>query len=282
MAYTSITDAIKGVLGSGFSYVRGFNLDPSVGPIHHGIDISTTAGKPIPAFESGTVIFSAFAGGGGTGYVHPYAPPTNASLANQFAATGGGNTVVVQDSTGLEHIYAHLSALDVKVGDAVTAGNVIGNAGDTGDATGVHLHYGVFSPSSGQFLDPTSYLEDAGNSFTQYLATLTKLGISTDPNHTITAAEATKIVDNYGTVTGSNRDTLISQFTGKSVAQLGTFTNNLQGNSFFGTPNTPIDPFAGLSSAISGVGLFVGFIFVGIALLLVAALASRNSAPATT
>jgi murein DD-endopeptidase MepM/ murein hydrolase activator NlpD len=56
---------------------------------------------------------------------------------------GYGNVVVVRHFNGLETVYAHLSSMAVKPGDAVSAGDLIGLGGRTGRATGSHLHFEV-------------------------------------------------------------------------------------------------------------------------------------------
>ena len=56
------------------------------------------------------------------------------------AAGTFGNRVVVDHQNGYETIYAHLSSIDVKVGDKVPKGTKLGNMGSTGRSTGLHLH----------------------------------------------------------------------------------------------------------------------------------------------
>jgi murein DD-endopeptidase MepM/ murein hydrolase activator NlpD len=54
-----------------------------------------------------------------------------------------GNTVVVDHGWGLQTLYAHLSVIEVKEGDAVTKGQELGRSGATGLALGDHLHFEV-------------------------------------------------------------------------------------------------------------------------------------------
>jgi murein DD-endopeptidase MepM/ murein hydrolase activator NlpD len=54
--------------------------------------------------------------------------------------------IVIDDGNGYRSIYAHLSKVVVAKGDAVEAGQLIGYEGQTGRASGCHLHYGLFSP----------------------------------------------------------------------------------------------------------------------------------------
>ena len=53
---------------------------------------------------------------------------------------------MIDDGNGYRSIYAHFSKVRVKAGDVVKAGQLIGWEGDTGRASGCHLHYGLFSP----------------------------------------------------------------------------------------------------------------------------------------
>jgi len=54
-----------------------------------------------------------------------------------------GNAVIVDHGYGLMSLYGHLSAIDVKPGDHVTRGQVLGRSGDTGLAGGDHLHFAI-------------------------------------------------------------------------------------------------------------------------------------------
>jgi murein DD-endopeptidase MepM/ murein hydrolase activator NlpD len=86
--------------------------------VHVGFDLASTKQSPIPAANAGQV---AFAG----------------------PLTIYGNTVIVDHGLGLQTLYAHLSAIDVKPGDTVTKGQDLGRSGTTGLAVGDHLHFEV-------------------------------------------------------------------------------------------------------------------------------------------
>ena len=85
---------------------------------HRGTDIPAPEGTPILAAHSGTVIIS--------GWNDSY-----------------GNQVLLDNGAGLSTRYAHMTQTAVTAGKAVTAGQVIGYVGNTGDSTGFHLHFEV-------------------------------------------------------------------------------------------------------------------------------------------
>jgi len=67
-----------------------------------------------------------------------------------------GNVIVIRHSNGLETYYAHLSKIDVEVGQEVYAGQIIGLGGNTGHSTGSHLHFEV--RYLGQPINPTEII----------------------------------------------------------------------------------------------------------------------------
>ncbi len=104
---------------------------------HKGLDIAVPQGTPIQAAKAGKVVHA----GDGGGY---------------------GNLVVIQHDDGTYSKYAHQSQINVKVGQEVAAGDVIGKVGSTGDSTGPHLHFEVRRGSpNGEVLDPVAFLEGA-------------------------------------------------------------------------------------------------------------------------
>ncbi len=72
-----------------------------------------------------------------------------------------GNCVGLDHGQGVESIYLHLSRIDVKEGDFVKAGQVIGALGGTGAVTGPHLHWGLFV--FGKSVDPTPWRNQGFN-----------------------------------------------------------------------------------------------------------------------
>jgi murein DD-endopeptidase MepM/ murein hydrolase activator NlpD len=74
--------------------------------------------------------------------------------------------VEIDHGGGYSTRYAHLSEIDVKVGDKVARGETIGKSGSTGRSTGPHLHYEV--RHNGKAVDPVSFLK-AGRVISQLL-----------------------------------------------------------------------------------------------------------------
>ena len=55
-----------------------------------------------------------------------------------------GNLVMLDHGGAVTSVYAHMDRMDVKVGDEVKAGDVIGKVGTTGRSSGPHLHWGMY------------------------------------------------------------------------------------------------------------------------------------------
>jgi murein DD-endopeptidase MepM/ murein hydrolase activator NlpD len=94
---------------------KGQDVDTQV---HLGYDLASLKQSPVPAANSGVVVFAA-------------------------PLTIYGNTVVVDHGWGLQTLYAHLSSMEVKEGDEVKKGQPLGRTGATGLALGDHLHFEV-------------------------------------------------------------------------------------------------------------------------------------------
>lgn len=124
---------------------------------HRGIDIANSRGTRIDANVSGKVIASGDAKANGMHWSY-------------------GNLVVVQDDSGLKHIYAHMDKAMAKIGDRIEAGMQIGTVGNTGHVitsgdkskgAGSHLHYEVDRGSTP--INPNQFYANAKNGvFTTY------------------------------------------------------------------------------------------------------------------
>jgi murein DD-endopeptidase MepM/ murein hydrolase activator NlpD len=108
---------VQGRVSGRFGNQRIYN--GSEGTPHSGMDIAASQGTPVRAPAAGVVSF---------------ADP-------DLYLTGG--TVVLDHGRGVSSNFLHLSRIDVRVGDRVEQGSVIGAVGATGRATGPHLHWGM-------------------------------------------------------------------------------------------------------------------------------------------
>jgi murein DD-endopeptidase MepM/ murein hydrolase activator NlpD len=105
----------------------------------------------------------------GVDYAGAYGSPIVAPAAGRVALVGReaqrfkvhGNCVGLDHGQGVESIFLHLSRIDVKEGDMVKAGQVIGALGGTGAATGPHLHWGLYV--FGQSVDPVPWRNQTFN-----------------------------------------------------------------------------------------------------------------------
>jgi Peptidase family M23 len=103
---------------------------------------------------------------GGADFLSPSGTAIHAPNAGRVAVARdlyfSGNTVIIDHGLGLFSMLAHMSAIDVHEGEAVTAGQVVGRVGATGRVTGPHLHWAV--RAGGARVDPLSLLSVLGNS----------------------------------------------------------------------------------------------------------------------
>jgi hypothetical protein len=116
-------------------FTSGFGVrnDPFLGrpAMHTGLDFRAASGDPVRATANGKVVSSGWAG-------------------------GYGRMVEVDHGNGLSTRYGHLSEINVKVGDPIKIGQVIGAVGSTGRSTGPHLHYET--RIEGEAVDPQKFL----------------------------------------------------------------------------------------------------------------------------
>ena len=122
---------VKGILTSGF----GVRKDPITGrrSFHPAIDIAAPPGRPVHAPADGIVTRAGRIG-------------------------GLGNAVFISHGFGITTRFGHMSRLAVEPGQKVKQGDVIGYVGETGRATGYHLHYEV--RVDGQPINPLGYILD--------------------------------------------------------------------------------------------------------------------------
>ncbi|HOI64822.1 MAG TPA: LysM peptidoglycan-binding domain-containing M23 family metallopeptidase, partial [Mesotoga sp.] len=115
----------------------GWRKDPFTGAstFHSGMDIAVQQGAPVFAARDGTVIEAADNG-------------------------GYGLNIIILHADGSKTRYAHLSHISVYSGQRVARGELIGRVGETGRATGPHLHFEIVD-SKNQCKDPRSYLSSS-------------------------------------------------------------------------------------------------------------------------
>ncbi|OIJ90627.1 M23 family metallopeptidase [Streptomyces colonosanans] len=110
---------------------------------HSGQDFAVPSGTDVVAASGGTVVK---VGGNGAGDGPAY-----------------GNAVVIKHAGGTYSQYAHLSQVDVRVGQAVSAGQHIAKSGNTGNSTGPHLHFEIrTTPNYGSAVNPVDFLRAKG------------------------------------------------------------------------------------------------------------------------
>jgi murein DD-endopeptidase MepM/ murein hydrolase activator NlpD len=102
---------------------------------------------------------------GGGDFLSPAGTPVRAPNAGRVVIAAplyfSGNTVVIDHGLGCYSLLAHLSRIDVRTGQTVTAGEVVGLVGATGRVTGPHLHWAV--RIAGARIDPVSVLSLLGD-----------------------------------------------------------------------------------------------------------------------
>jgi len=100
---------------------------------HKGVDLKVPESTPVRAANSGVVILAEEGF-----YLH-------------------GKTVVIDHGQGVTTIYLHLKSINIRKGDKVTKGQIIGRVGETGLTTGPHLHWGLYV--HGVPVDPLPWVE---------------------------------------------------------------------------------------------------------------------------
>ncbi|MFF4805950.1 M23 family metallopeptidase [Streptomyces sp. NPDC001351] len=110
---------------------------------HSGQDFAVPSGTDVVAAHGGTVVK---AGGNGAGDGPAY-----------------GNAIVIRHGNGTYSQYAHLSRIDVRVGQVVATGQHIARSGNTGNSSGPHLHFEIRRTANyGSAVDPVAFLRSKG------------------------------------------------------------------------------------------------------------------------
>ena len=127
--------AIQPVANKNLKYTAsgyGMRIDPiyKTAKFHNGMDFSANIGTPVYATGDGVIKKAGW-------------------------QSGYGKIIVVSHGFGYETWYAHLNKYNVRVGQKVVRGEVIGEVGNTGKSTGPHLHYEVHL--KGKVVNPVNY-----------------------------------------------------------------------------------------------------------------------------
>jgi len=130
---------VDGRISSIFGLRRFFN-EQARRP-HSGLDIAAPQGTPIKAVASGTV-----------------------TEAGDFFFSG--NMVYLDHGQGLISLYAHMHTINVKPGDKITKGQIIGTVGETGRVTGPHLHLAIIANQT--LVDPLLFLPQLSKKAAEY------------------------------------------------------------------------------------------------------------------
>ncbi|MFB7786925.1 M23 family metallopeptidase [Streptomyces vinaceus] len=110
---------------------------------HSGQDFACPVGTPVKAASAGTIV-KAGPNGGGDGPAY-------------------GNAIVVKHANNTYSQYAHLSKIQVRIGQKVAKGSQIALSGNTGNSSGPHLHFEIrTTPNYGSAVNPVSFLRNAG------------------------------------------------------------------------------------------------------------------------
>ncbi len=121
---------LVGIVSAYFGSRRSYNGGPVGACGHEGMDLAIPEGTPIYSDARGRVVF--------------------ADLTQVR-----GNMTVVDHGLGVYSAYYHQSEIDVKVGQMVNPGELIGKVGTTGLSTGNHLHWSIFV--NGEYVDPVEW-----------------------------------------------------------------------------------------------------------------------------
>lgn len=127
----------EGAIGNGTfvwptvaKYLSGFDYTP---PLHNGIDIAGGEGNAIYTVDSGVVVYAG------------------------WSDSGYGNLLVIDHGNGWQSAYAHLQSIAVPCGTSIFQGEVVAALGNTGNSSGPHLHFELYSSIYGK-VNPWNYL----------------------------------------------------------------------------------------------------------------------------
>jgi len=127
---------VQGAINAGYG-AKGSDMWGSTNGKHTGMDYNVPVGTPVKAALDGVV--------------------SQVDINADY-----GTSVMIDHPNGMQTIYAHLSAKNVKVGDQVSKGQKIGKSGKSGNASGPHLHFEVRNGKNNP-INPSEFLSGAGD-----------------------------------------------------------------------------------------------------------------------
>lgn len=140
---------------------------------------------------------------GGGDYVRAL---TSGKVTQAYYSKSGGYMVVIQQDDGLVSKYMHMQkGLNVKAGDTVSAGTILGKVGNTGNSSGAHLHLQL--ESGGVKIDPLPYLQQLASTVQQSTKTSTFNASQAQAEHEQTLADAKQtLADLYMSIKDTDLD----------------------------------------------------------------------------
>ena len=127
---------VQGAINAGYG-AKGSDMWGSTNGNHTGMDYNVPVGTPVKAALDGVV--------------------SQIDINADY-----GTSIMIDHPNGMQTIYAHLSAKNVKVGDQVSKGQKIGKSGKSGNASGPHLHFEVRNGKNNP-VNPSELLSDGGD-----------------------------------------------------------------------------------------------------------------------
>lgn len=259
------------IFGKAFGVSRGYSTG------HDGIDLSAKEGTPIYAIKSGVV-----------SYARDARTQSDQGLGNW--AAGGGNVVNIDVGNRLTTQYAHLKDFNVREGDFVKAGQLIGHVGRTGGKTssgafggpgaqfvGSHLHFGLWDKSINKMINPQTFLENIGDTSNSPDATGQSLGawgdlVSFPVGHVLTASDVDSIMNILSANGFFSGDSLFGGSATEVKRILTTHIGDTWGkpledqlqSEFGAAAVASVDPITKIGNQLADTFTWIGFILLGI------------------
>lgn len=159
---------------------RAWQTNVVTGTYHRGIDIAPTGDRSVHSHSEGYVV--------GIVSNHNYTDKTGNSY---------GNYIKIKHPNGMYTLYAHLNKVYVTLGQEVNQGEVIGEAGMTGRATGIHLHFEVFNENN-EKINPNEFIEADLPNMSKEINNVEEVkSVENLSNETYSIGETVLVLDGY-------------------------------------------------------------------------------------